>query len=86
MTRDFETTRDHIHRYEAELTNGWKLTVVPEGKDCSAMVERSEAGDRLLITKGNRYASTGRGNYCGDPLGENELHLAFTLIPERTKR
>ena len=86
VTRDFETTRDHIRRYETELTNGWKLTVVPEGKDCSAMVERSEAGDRLLITKGNRYASIGWGNYCGDPLGENELHLAFTLLPERTEK
>ena len=50
------------------------------------MVERSEAGDRLLITKGNRYASIGWGNYCGDPLGENELHLAFTLLPERTEK
>lgn len=86
VTRDFETTRDHIRWYVAELTNGWKLTVIPEGKDCSAMVERSEAGDRLLITKGNRYASIGWGNYCGDLLEENELHLAFTLIPERAEK
>lgn len=86
VTRDFETTRAHIRWYAAELKNGWKLTVIPEGKDCSAMVERSENGDRLLITKGNRYASIGWGNYCGDPLGESELHLAFTLIPERTEK
>ena len=86
VTRDFQTTRDHIQWYCVQMENGWKFTVLPEGKNCSAMVERNENGDRLLLTKGNRFSSIGWGNDCGEPLGEADFHLSFTLIPEREQK
>lgn len=86
VTRDFQTTRDHIQWYCVQMENGWKFTILPEGKNCSAMVERNENGDRLLLTKGNRFSSIGWGNDCGELLGEADFHLAFTVIPERNKK
>lgn len=82
VTRDFQTTRDHIHQYRVNLADNWNLTVYPEDPDHSAMVERRGQEDWLLITKGCRYPGTGWGNYCGEMLDDASWHTAFTLTLE----
>lgn len=84
VTRDFQTTRDHILQYSVNLSNNWKLNVYPDDADCSALVEQTPQGDVLQITKGNYYPGLRWGNFCGTLMTEASWHTKFTLMIERT--
>lgn len=92
-TRDFNTKRLHILRYEMQDASGRKLMLLPLEGDLAAYVQKAvfrtaqalqqtepAAGDALQVTLGAYEKSIEWGNYCGEkPSVQEKKHFAFEI-------